>query len=449
MIVFFGRGKGQLSGEEVRVRSLVLLILYFIILTIAVGCAVPPPAPQQALWSKKYIQVDPECSPVYECRFIVTVGPFNKDMELDVELHADQGVAFSSDEQIENKLSDAGRTSMVSDVYLQPHGTRSIRFPFTFNTEIALAGEYVVMVKLFDRGDDNKLIETLQIKAFVYMDKYGNPKLLRNPLEFNAEYKDHYTAGDGVHYTILLAPGKRQRLGKVVLRWAAPHNDYDPVLKLSSAGGVTFDSFAPVSICVNKGGSRIVVFPFQIIEEENQPDGRYVFSFSIEEETLSLHGILPIAVELISEVHTHRNQWLTLVYDIPASSLATLAATDGENGEDGYFQTISTGNVDQQCYSSASNDTTLPDDIDGDSPVSRSTREPANDPRCDNWQSLVSNEQPLSLSEVYQKYKIADMDMDMNRFVEEFRLCNSIGVEVNTVTFYPEETYYLPNDIER
>jgi len=461
----------------VRARSIVLLIPYLIILAIAVGCdelSATPPPPQMSSASE-HIRVKLECSPIYECQFIVTVGSFIEDSVFDVELHADHGVYFNVDEYFPNIVSTNNLTSTVKDVHLQQHGTRVIRFPFTFHPQVALAGEYVVMIRLI--GIDGMDIK-LGTKALIYMDEYGNIRLMQEKAEFDAEYKNHYTAGSGVHdvhYTVLLDPGERPIHGAIFVKLIANRNGYNPVLTLHSDGGVEFDYIDPVFICANDGGSRIIVFPFQIIERENQPDGRYVFSISIEDDAADMHEILPIAVELLSESDTHQNQWLKTVYDIPTSPVSTPASTYSIDVETGYSQTISTGrNIDQQCNSpndpsvttvaTVSNDEARPADdeniggvhgigdldVGGGTPDNHSAEKQivekqVNDLDCDNWQSLVLQEQPLSLDEAYHQYKIADMGMDMNCFVKEFRLCNDIDAEVDMVTVYAGTPYYLPN----
>ena len=435
------------------------------------GCDASPTleTPELVLWNSEYIHVDLECSPIYECQFIVTIGPFNQETTFDVKLHADYGVDFDFDETVSSVVpSDDHRTSTVDGVHLQQHGTRVVRFPFTINSKVMLAGEYMVMVELVDvDGEDESLpAHKLKIKAFVYIDEYGNIRLMHTQSAFDEEYKNHYTAGNGVHYAIRLDSGDRPIHGKIFIKVIADHDDYDPVLTLHSEGGVEFEPFTPIAICADKGGSRIMVFPFQLIEGKNQRDGRYVFTISIKEDDFAVtHEILPIAIRLVSEAQTHRNQWLELVYGIPTSSVSTPAAIPDVNSGGRYSRTVSTGNAENlenetgQCDSPASiaatvsiNETQLPvvDDINigGGAPDVHSTEEfTGGQPICDKWKFFMSNEQALGLREAYQQYVFdRGIDMSLDVFVAGFRLCNDINKEVGNVTLYGGESYWLPTD---
>ncbi len=466
-----------------------LFVFYIVILTTVAGCDTPPTpeVPDLKLWNSEYTHIDPECSPIYECQFIVTVGPFNREVNFDVQLHADYGVDFNVDENFPNVVSDEDRTSVVENIHLQLHETRVLRFPFTFNSQVALAGEYMVMVQLLGTDEDGQdlLVDKLRIKAFVYIGEHGNIRLMKNQSEFDAEYKTHYITANGVHYTIRLDPGERPIHGDLFVKVVANHDDYDPVLTLQSEGGVEFELVDPVAICADKGGSRILVFPFQIIEGAYQADGRYVFAILIKEDKLApTHDILPIAVKLMSEANTHRNQWMELVYGIPASSLSTPVEENNVSSESWYSRTVSTdsaGNSENgtwQCDLAADssilatavqeNGEQIPavDDatiggvhgsgdpnVDGGTPdlhpIEEFIKGQSDDVLCDNWQSFLSNEQALSLREAYQQYVI-DNGVDMTRdvFVTGFRLCNGVHDDVGNVTLYGGKSYWLPTGSE-
>jgi len=445
----------------VRVQKAILFISYIVILTAVTSCNAPSTTPS-SLPEVDSLDVDTECSPIYECELEVTIGPFTKAMTVTVELQLHDGITLNTDASFQSTSNSSAGETRTEYIHLQPQDKRIVRFPFTINSQIMLAGEYVLVVKLLD-VDKSNLIGSYITKVLVYADMNGNVRLMRTESDFRDEYGKYYDEVDNdAHYRVLLDPGERPTRGYLFVKLIAPHSEYDPVLTIHSDGGVEFERIRPVFICADEGGSRVVRFSFRIIEDEYQQDGRYTFSIAIVEDgNILAHEIAPVAVDLVSEAYTHTNQWLTLVQHITSVPITTPIEEDDGSSRTGYSQTVSTADESiqdqsQQCdlpdTSPMSKNGGNDSDVDGGTshiskPIaahetSSTGGKPNTDSVCANWQQIhIANQ--LELVDVYRKHVDGKApDMDWVLFTKWFWICNGMD---NQVVVLPENrTYYLP-----
>lgn len=475
-----------------------------------VGCksqVTPTPPPPSPVWKSTYLSIDPKCpSGRGYCEFVITVDPFDEDAYFDLNLHADYGIKFH-DDLLPDKgisLADAGEIATIKGIHVQPAATRTVYIPFSIRSDKELTGEYIVDVKLMRANQPDSVVDQLQIKAFIQNggdnnSNHGSLQLVRTQADFDARYP---FSDDKILASFIRLDQENEypRQGNLYVKLVAPHADYRPTITLHG-DGVEIQQFTLLPIMANTGEVRIVEFQFRIIEGKQASDGLHVFSISVEEDNyISIHQTLPVAVEIISDADTHQRQWLAKA-EVAAESTAGKTAADYQHQQSsdtvvtlgpiegfpvpGYSETVVIvgqsesyptdvvdagigGGVQPEpaCTPTPPDATPAPPTPspmpptpspvppavvagghDGASVLPIPTVKTAVDPRCREWQHPIPGRNGLTLLGVYHEYveeKISEMRV--NYFVVAFRLCNDIGTEVGEVLLDAGRIYYLPND---
>ncbi len=481
-----------------RVQIVVSFLLYLVrltavliaILTIVSGCnEQTEPVLKLTSWENSNLYVELECPTNDQCQFVTTIAHFGERREVDLTLCVAHGIRFK-DDLLPNEniiLSNDGLTATIKNIVVNPQGDRIVRFPFVVDSQIALAGEYIVDASLTDSHNENLVASELQVKAFVQM-VAKTPHLLPSQLEFNKQYP-FINNNENALYRIQLNAQEQPREGSILVKLTAFHENYQPIVTIHSDDGIGFEKFTPLTIAARDGGSRIIDFEFGISENDHPHDGRYIFTISIQDDGNSKHHTLPVAVRINSEENTHQQQWLTNVTGLIKES-TEITAVDHLMGEHGiknhddaarrYFQTVSTSNFTNNV--NASNEHPPPTATPTLTPTPAPTPTPhtlppapspshinkavipassniilltsqADDENieekqkhsdCAKWKYPVpQHKYNLSLLGAYHKYAEGKVVMDLDSFVNGFRHCNNITELI--ITLYAGQNYYFPN----
>ena len=328
-----GRLKYRNESEEVthdpnnKCRAILVLFLVIIVavllfyIAIIIWREVKPPK----ITLEPYVQLSTVGDgPITQGALSVIVTS-DRDVNIGITVLAEDGVLFNT--QSGYRIENAFRQATVPSLALRVNESRTLRFTYRIDPDTELSGKYLFIIKAFDTKDGNSYKFLSKTKSAVFIDTSGeNVRFLPSPESFyNFLIPEHRVLTESGYWAgVYLLDEERPRGGLLTLLVRSPKSNYDPevTVTVSDNGGILFLETRHVSIdnsgfmastrpgTIELGGSRLVLFPFQL--NPRSLDGDYVIEVSSHWKKLKTVDRVPFLIRVNSSTLGHGERWLSI-----------------------------------------------------------------------------------------------------------------------------------------